>query len=64
MEIAKEYNVEAKKIQIEGKDEIVLKSGSATITLKKNGDIVIDGKKIDVKGSGDVKIKGSKSSVQ
>jgi type VI secretion system secreted protein VgrG len=61
--IKEEWGAEAKKIQIEAKEEIVLKSGSASITLKKNGDIVIDGKAIDVKGSGDVKIKGSKSSV-
>ena len=63
MTIKEEWGAEAKKIQIEGKDEIVLKAGSASITLKKNGDIVIDGKAIDVKGSGDVKIKGSKTSV-
>jgi type VI secretion system secreted protein VgrG len=64
IEISKDLKVEGKKIQIEGKDEIVLKCGSAKIIMKKNGDIVIDGKKIDVKGSGDVKIKGSKASVQ
>lgn len=61
--IKEEWGAEAKKIQIEGKDEIVLKAGSASITLKQNGDIVIDGKVIDVKGSGDVKIKGSKAQV-
>ena len=41
------------------KDEISFKSGSALITLKKNGDISLKGKKITVKGSGDVIIKGS-----
>ncbi|GJM45009.1 MAG: hypothetical protein DHS20C21_18510 [Gemmatimonadota bacterium] len=60
LEVTKAYNVEAKEIQIEAKDKIVLKAGKASITLKKNGDVVIDGGKIDVKGSGDVKIKGSK----
>lgn len=63
LEITKKYGVEAKEIQIEAKDKIVLKAGKASITLKKNGDIVIDGKKIDLKGSGDIKIKGSKSAV-
>ena len=33
-------------------DEIVLKTGSATITMKKNGDITIEGKQITIKGSG------------
>jgi type VI secretion system secreted protein VgrG len=47
-------------ILIDSKKEIVIKSGSASITLKKNGDIEIKGKKISVKGSGDVVIKGSK----
>jgi type VI secretion system secreted protein VgrG len=49
-----------KKIEIEGKDEISLKCGDASITMKKNGDIDIKGKKINIKGSGDVIVKGSK----
>jgi len=51
--------VVTKKIQIEGKDSIELKSGDASITLKKNGDIQIKGGKINIKGSGDVIIKGT-----
>jgi type VI secretion system secreted protein VgrG len=50
----------AKKITITAGEEIVLKTGSATLTMKKNGDIVIEGKMITVKGSGDVNIKGQK----
>jgi type VI secretion system secreted protein VgrG len=49
-----------KKIAISAGDEIVLKTGSATITMKKNGDITIEGKQITIKGSGDVVIKGQK----
>lgn len=49
-----------KKAVINISDELTLKCGSASIILKKNGDIQIKGKKINVKGSGDVKIKGSK----
>ncbi|MBI3597295.1 MAG: type VI secretion system tip protein VgrG [Nitrospirae bacterium] len=57
-----------KSLLIDAGDKIVLKSGSASITLMKNGDILIDGNKIsiqgsgsiNIKGSGDVKIKGSK----
>ena len=50
-----------KKIAISAGDEIVLKTGSATITMQKNGDITIEGKQITIKGSGDVIIKGSKN---
>jgi type VI secretion system secreted protein VgrG len=54
------YKVEAKNIAIEAKEELAIKVGKATVVLKKNGDITIDGKKINIKGSGDVVIKGSK----
>ena len=59
-EVAKEYAVNAKEIQLMAEDQIVLKTGSAQIVLKKNGDIQIKGKKIEIKGSGDVIVKGSK----
>ena len=49
-----------KKGVIDIADQLLIKCGSASITLKKNGDILIKGKKIQVKGSGDVIIKGSK----
>jgi type VI secretion system secreted protein VgrG len=60
IEVTKECMVTAKKIQITADDEIHLKTGSAEILLKKNGDITMNGKKITVKGSGDVIVKGSK----
>ena len=49
-----------KSLTINAGDEIVLQTGSATITMKKNGDITIEGKQITIKGSGDVVIKGQK----
>jgi type VI secretion system secreted protein VgrG len=60
----------AKKIAVNGGDEIVLKSGDASITLKKDGTVIIKGKditlnasgKINAKASGDVILKGSKIS--
>ncbi|GAC19416.1 type VI secretion system Vgr family protein [Paraglaciecola arctica] len=58
--IEKELSVNAKKIQFIADDEITFKTGKAMITMKKNGDITLKGKKITVKGSGDVIIKGSK----
>ncbi|MBW2737600.1 MAG: type VI secretion system tip protein VgrG, partial [Deltaproteobacteria bacterium] len=59
-QVSKEYAVNAKKIQLMAEDQIVLKTGKAEIVMKKNGDIMIKGKKIQIKGSGDVIIKGSK----
>ena len=57
-----------KKLYIEAADEITLKTGDASITMKKDGTIQIKGKDITIKGSGkigikadgDVVIKGSK----
>jgi type VI secretion system secreted protein VgrG len=45
---------EAVKIAVDAGDEIVLKTGDARITMKKNGDISIEGKVITIKGSGNV----------
>jgi type VI secretion system secreted protein VgrG len=49
-----------KKTTIKSDDELILKCGKANIIMKKNGDIQIKGKKINIKGTGDVIIKGSK----
>jgi type VI secretion system secreted protein VgrG len=49
-----------KKAVFQATDEIMIKCGSASIALKKNGDISIKGKKITIEGSGDVVVKGSK----
>jgi type VI secretion system secreted protein VgrG len=60
-DVGKDYGLTAgKKIIISAGDEITLKTGAATIQMKKNGDITISGKNINVKGSGNVVIKGSK----
>ncbi len=58
----------AKKFYLEAGDEITLKTGSASITMKKDGTIQIKGKditiigsgKISAKASGDMVLKGSK----
>jgi len=49
-----------KKGVIEIADELTIKCGKATINLKKNGDITINGKKIQAKASGDIVMKGKK----
>ncbi len=49
-----------KGIMVSSDKEIVFKSGSASLTLKNNGEIILNGGKITVKGSKDVIVKGSK----
>ncbi len=57
-----------KKLTVDATDEISLTTGSASITMKKDGTITIKGKditldgsgKINIKASGDVVVKGSK----
>ncbi len=46
-----------KAISIDSEDSIVLKTGDASIALKKDGTIVIKGKDITIKGSGKINVK-------
>jgi type VI secretion system secreted protein VgrG len=48
-----------KELLISAADKITIKSGEASITLKKDGGIVIKGKDIKVEGSGKIGIKAS-----
>jgi type VI secretion system secreted protein VgrG len=50
----------SKKGVISIADELSITCGKASIVMKKNGDITINGKAITIKGSGDVIIKGKK----
>ena len=50
----------AKKGLIDIADELTIQCGKAVIQMKKNGDIVVEGKKISVKGSGDIVMKAKK----
>lgn len=58
--VQKEYSLKAKKVIVNADDEVAIVTGSASINMKKNGDITINGKKITIKGSGDVIVKGQK----
>jgi type VI secretion system secreted protein VgrG len=49
-----------KKGVIDIADQLTLKVGKASITLKKNGDIIIQGKDINAKGSGNIVMKAKK----
>jgi len=58
--VKKDYAVKARKIAIEADDELSITVGKATLVMKKNGDITMNGKKIVIKGSGEVVVKGAK----
>lgn len=49
----------AKNLDIEAGDQIVLKTGAASLIMKKNGDITLKGKNITVQGSSKINIKAS-----
>lgn len=62
--IAKDQKVDAgKTITITAADAITIKTGSASITMKKDGTINIEGKDITIKGSGAINVKASKDVV-
>ena len=59
-EVSRSCMLSANKIVFSAKEEICLEAGKASIILKKNGDISVNGKSIMITGSGDVVIKGKK----
>jgi type VI secretion system secreted protein VgrG len=52
-----------KKLIVTAGTEIIFKTGSARITMKKNGTINIEGKDLTLKGSGKITVKASKDVV-
>ena len=48
-----------KKLVITAGDEVTIKTGDASITMKKNGEITIKGKDVTVTGSGKINVKAS-----
>jgi type VI secretion system secreted protein VgrG len=61
--VAKTHSLKAKKVMIEAEDEIGLKTGDATLILKKDGSIMIKGKDMAVKASGKINAKADKDIV-
>jgi hypothetical protein len=52
--------VDGKRLVLEGRDEIVLRCGQASITLRRNGRVVIRGVQLETRASGLQRIKGGK----
>jgi Domain of unknown function (DUF6484) len=53
-----EARVDGRRVEIEGRDEIVLRCGEASITLRRNGRVVIRGVQVETRASGVNRIKG------
>ena len=58
--VGEDYVLTAKKVSIMAEDEIVLNTGNASITMKSDGTITIDGKDVTVNGTGKFDTKGDK----
>jgi len=58
--VKKGQTLKAKEILLSAEEKLLVKVGSASLEVKKNGDIVIKGAKVEVKASGDIILKGSK----
>ncbi|RYZ41457.1 MAG: hypothetical protein EOO71_11935 [Myxococcaceae bacterium] len=53
-----ETHVDGKRVVIEGQDEIVLKCGEASITLRRNGKVIVKGTYLESRATGTHRIKG------
>ncbi|NOK04139.1 MULTISPECIES: DUF6484 domain-containing protein [Myxococcus] len=53
-----EARVDGKRVVIEGQDEVVLKCGEASITLRRNGKVIVKGTYLESRASGTHRIKG------
>ncbi|OQY28736.1 MAG: hypothetical protein B6244_06135 [Candidatus Cloacimonetes bacterium 4572_55] len=58
--VTKEYELSAKKIKLLADDEIEIVTGMSKILMKKNGDIKITGKKIEIQGTQSIKLNAMK----
>jgi len=53
-----EAKVDGRRVVIEGKDEIVLQCGEASITLRRNGKVIVKGTYLESRATGTHRIKG------
>lgn len=55
--------IDGRRLTIEAQDEIVLKCGKGSITLRKNGKIIIKGTHLLSRSSGPVRVKGARVNI-
>lgn len=55
---AREARVDGKRVILEGQDEVVLKCGEASITLKRDGKLILRGTYVETQAKGVNRIKG------
>ncbi len=53
-----EARIDGKRVVLEGKDEVVLKCGDASITLKRDGKLILRGAYVETQATGVNRIKG------
>ncbi|MEP6652617.1 MAG: hypothetical protein ABJA82_04630 [Myxococcales bacterium] len=53
-----EARVDGQRVEIDGRDEIVLRCGEASITLRRNGRVMISGVQVETRAKGVNRIKG------
>jgi uncharacterized protein (DUF2345 family) len=53
-----ETDVDGKRVRIVAKDEIVLECGKASITLRRNGRVIVRGTHVETNSDGTNRIKG------
>lgn len=53
-----EADVDGRRVRLTGKDEIVLECGSASVTLRRNGRVIIRGTYVETRSEGTNRIKG------
>ncbi|SDF21448.1 DUF6484 domain-containing protein [Myxococcus virescens] len=58
-ESALDAHVDGRRVVLEGKEEVVLRCGEATITLRRNGKVVIRGVQVETHATGTNRIKGA-----
>lgn len=56
-DVTKEYSLNAKKVTVVAVDEIILETGQSRIVMKKNGDINISCKKLEISATQEIKMK-------
>lgn len=58
IEAPREVQVDGKRVVLDAKDEIVLRCGKASITLRRNGRVVIRGAYVETRSEGVNRVKG------